>query len=155
MAGDLIQTPQTRWIQGNYEAVNRGTLIVLHARVTTVAGNDKWTTFRQQFTTAGYQVPAGKTLYVTNLHFVASTATAYHQLLYGDTDVGISAAAAPTNPVYYDGNPLGGSAAWTALAAATNYQIPIHASFPASKYPALTGSAAGTVYFATLIGHEE
>ena len=155
MAGDLIQTPQTRWIQGNYESVRRGTLIVLHARVTTVAGNDRWTTFREQFTTAGYAVPAGKSLYVTDLYFLSNVAGIFHQLLYGDNDKGISSAVAPTNPVYYDGNPLGGAAAWAALAANTNYHFPIHARFPAAKYPALTTSGATTVYFATLIGHEE
>lgn len=155
MPGDLIQTPQTRWIQGAYESVQRGNIIVLHGTVTPAAGNDRWTTFRREFTTAGYQVPNGQTLYVTDLAFYSSAGGVVHNLLYGDNDVGINAAAAPANAVTYDGLGLGNSPGWISQGGNSQARFTIYAAFPANKYPALFGTSAGVKHTVTLFGHLE
>jgi len=60
-------------------------------------------TARRANDTSGYQVPTGRTLYVLAVDIITMAAyAAQWTFLYGNTDVGITAAAAPTSPVTYN-----------------------------------------------------
>jgi len=76
---------------------------------------------------SGYQVPVGKTFYITSVIFSGDAAGARFFIGYGDNDVGVSQPA-PTNPV-----PI--TAELQCGAGDTTYQVMLWASVPAGKYP--------------------
>lgn len=74
-------------------------LIFLWGQVTTSANV---THFRKAFTTAGYQVTSGKTLYVARARILRggnTSSTICVKFGYADNDVGMDTATARTNPV--------------------------------------------------------
>lgn len=155
MAGDLIQTPQTRWIHGAYESVQRGTPLTLVAAVTSNLGNDRWTTFRKQFETAGYAVTAGKTLYLTHLTLSATIGASYFRLIYGDTDVGSNSASAPTNYKSFMAGLGQDHLPWQPAAAESTYTFNVLITIPAGKYLAISPSNGAVEARFVFIGHEE
>ena len=74
-------------------------LIILGGAVTVSA---RYTTLRKMDGTAGYPVTAAKTftVHAVDMHSNTSTILTAAALLYGDTDVGLSSASAPTTPVF-------------------------------------------------------
>lgn len=64
-----------------------------------IATDGNVTHLRQPFTTVGYQVTAGKTLYITRMRVLAQTNPGWWKLGYADNDVGFNTATARTNPV--------------------------------------------------------
>ncbi|MDE2099297.1 MAG: hypothetical protein KGL39_18735 [Patescibacteria group bacterium] len=54
---------------------------------------------RLPFTTSGYQVTAGKTLYLVRMMVLGSGANGWWKLGYADNDVGYNTATARTNPI--------------------------------------------------------
>lgn len=101
-------------------------------------------TARKHNGTAGYQVPASRTLYVVAARVVTTAAATAAQwaLGYGDTDVGASSAAAPTNPIADNGGLA--QLITAATLASSGEKGGVNFSIPASKYlDALSvGSAA-------------
>ncbi len=76
-----------------------------------------------------YQVPAGKTLYITEIVFAGDTAKTIMRVLYGD-DVVTASAVPPTNPVYI--SPFHG-----APVADVDHHHETFIYVPALKYPAV------------------
>lgn len=146
---------QTAWQLGNYSSVAIGAQRVLFATCTAGAGSDKWSTFREQFATAGYVVPAGKTLYVTEIRFLGGSIATTFRLLYGDTDVGQNGATAPTNSVYQAGGTGLTQAPYRAAVPDTMYNLPFFMTIPTGKYPALLTILAAATLQAQVHGHEE
>jgi len=74
--------------------------VILYGFTTTT---NTWATLRTANGSTGYQVPSGKTLTVLAIRCGQfTTAQGYGPVpVYGDTDVGMSSGAAPTNPVYF------------------------------------------------------
>lgn len=99
LQGNIVR--QAMMKVANVELNDLQNLIVL-VGVTTAAS--KVTTLRRQFATAGYQVTAGKTLYLlaAKLYNANTGGAQNHQMFigYGDTDVGLDSAADPTTPLY-------------------------------------------------------
>lgn len=83
----------------NYVFTDIDNLVTLWA---SVGGNNS--TLRKTNTTAGYQVPVGKSFKIYAIRFTSgSAANADLYLNYSDNDVGMGTATAPTNAVYvYD-----------------------------------------------------
>lgn len=79
------------------------TLIVLYGSVATTT---RYTTLRKPGATSGYQVTTGKTMTIraAKINYITPTGSPTINFLYGDTDVGINSASAPTNPVYLGGD---------------------------------------------------
>lgn len=70
------------------------------------AAASKFSTLRQEVAAAGYQVPVGKTLYIRAAAVFCNSTTSYAGTVafgYGDTDVGIDGASAPTNAKGFTG----------------------------------------------------
>lgn len=92
---------------GNWVFTDLTTLIVLHGAANT---NAHWTTLRKSNASAGYQITSGKTYTVNAVSMVTGavgSSTTYFG--YGDNDVGLNNASAPTNFVYIAGDSsLGG-----------------------------------------------
>lgn len=87
---------------------------------------------------SGYQVTAGKTLYLVKVSCIAGTAAGgIFSLGYGDNDVGSGAAGAPTN--YKVGNL---STFLICTAANTYYTQDTLIAIPATKFPSLRTLAA-------------
>lgn len=76
-------------------------LKILYGRVTT---SGRATTLRLANGTAGYQVPGGNTLRVKVVQTICDVTTCQVGLGYGDTDVGVNSASAPTTPIYVGGD---------------------------------------------------
>lgn len=82
-------------------------LIELAATNDSTAGQ-KYSTVRLGSAAAGYAVPASKSFYIraTATFLISAAAAAKNAYIgYADNDVGLSAAGAPTNPVYFGGSP--------------------------------------------------
>lgn len=125
-------------------------LIILYGKVVT---GGRFTTLRRGNDTAGYQVTAGKTFTIGAIWGTAEVASsqAAINLLYGNTDVGLDSASAPTTPIYLAGDATNVIAAGVALLGAAGTPNASFSSFPgldfrvpATKYPAFKGSAVGT-----------
>lgn len=129
------------------------TIIILNAYITT---NGRFTTFRKNNTSAGYQVTAAKTLSINAVKVNSDAAAGTSlgcTLGYGDTDVGLNSAAAPTTPIYQFGavgspvlSGLQGSNTTNTMESATLFTI------PATKFP--VGVADGTNIAVTVYGYE-
>jgi len=74
-----------------------------------------------------YQVPAGKTFYITKMHYSGVDASIGFVIGYGDTGVA-DGAAAPTNPVQLTQMHRGASAF-------IEYSADVFLAIPAAKYP--------------------
>lgn len=109
-------------------------------------GGNGYSTFRLagMGVTAGYQVPAGKTLNIVGIVIQLNVAAAMQsQLSYADTDVGInSQAASGTNPVYLSGM---ASTLFQYYTPATvgSYPFLAPATVPTGKYLQHQGSNGG------------
>lgn len=125
------------------------TLIILHGPVSTAG---RWSGMRISNGTAARQTTSAKTLtmYALALVSAAATGNAVANVLYGDTDVGLNAAAAPTNPVYMAGTstttdyPLQGAAAASG-AYLQKAEIACAFQVPASKYPTVQVASSNGV----------
>jgi len=76
-------------------------MVVLLAFTTNGAS---YATPKKMGSTAGYQVPVGKTFRLLGIDYVGSAAPSTSigvALGYADTDVGLNTGSAPTNPVYW------------------------------------------------------
>lgn len=106
---------------------------------------------------AGYQVTAGKTLHIIAAKILMQTlpSGAILKVGYGDTDVGIGSASAPTSPKYYGGYANNGFIAGIGYGQASDIfaEVAIDFSVPAGKYPFLVADA-GSYFYARLWGIE-
>lgn len=155
MGGDLIQTPQRRWIQGAYESVQRGTLIVLNTVLSNLVAENRYSALSLKNASAGYQVTAGKTLYLTKAFITSNLAATGWVLGSGTTDPGINQIAAPTDPRSEDTYTIGAANPHILITANVVYEIDYYAAIAAGRYPFVqTGAQSGVQRF-TFIGHEE
>lgn len=125
-------------------------LIVLCGGPATAA---RFSTLRRPNGSAGYQITAGKTFRIEAIVIFSGTAAsiATYNLLYGDTDVGLDSAAAPTTPVYCGG----GATVYTAMVGrgtgGASEQFPQvfhpHFDIPATKYACITVDKAASAVF--------
>lgn len=119
--------------------------------VTGVSTGGRYATFRTHNGSAGYQVTTGKTLTISSVVNLSDTSTAYYSLLcYGDNDVGLDSAAAPTTVVRLGGLAAGARAHLTSVGSG-NISIPalpLKFQVPATKYPAIYSSNADSIMYA-------
>ena len=109
-----------------------------------VVSSGRYCTMRKPENTTGYQVPSGKVFRVLaiQVHCITTAANSYCSPGYGDNDVDIDAAAAPTNFKVIGQNANCGP---IPLPAAGYYEVPMKWDIPASKYPAaIVAGATGT-----------
>lgn len=76
-------------------------LIVLYCSIGGVT--NRYGSARNNNTSAGYAVPAAKTLTILAVKQIANQAAGSATLMYADNDSGVSSTTAPTNPVYLAG----------------------------------------------------
>lgn len=145
-----------RLAKGAVELTDLENLIVLYGQTGNI---NKFTTLRRDFATAGYQVTAGKTLYILAARLAILTASgsqAHGMILgYGDTDVGLGAAAGPTNALM----PVTGLYSFTGKTPSDTdgYETPMCMKIPASKYVYMATDANvtwGGYANLTLFGYE-
>jgi len=132
-------------------------LIVLQAQNTTTS---HWGTFRKPNSTSGYQVTSGKTLHILGAQssiIVDGGAGGNATVLYGDTDVGIDSASAPTNPIYPYGTVAVSISGSIPLNLAPGvYPQSLNFDVPATKYPALyVPAGTGQQVQITIYGYEQ
>lgn len=94
--------------------------------------------------TKGYQVTAGKTLYIVRIrvaHRDAANSNQTFSLLYGDTDIGFNGAAAPTTPISLVGGTTFDSTPFSVPSTAENgiRDFSLYVPVPASKYMTIYG----------------
>jgi hypothetical protein len=123
---------------GSYAQIGHTGIICLSARV---AGATKWSTLRQCGAAAGYAVTAGKTLVITQINYKCNSANGGLIVGYGNTDVGLSGAAAPTTPVYFTGGGVLSGSPFGAPTAYTGYIYSTYFAVPAGKYPVIYDDA--------------
>ena len=133
-------------------------LKVLSAYCDCSAGT-RYSTLRLHSASAGYQVPVGRTFKVFAIAAVpllGVAASRYVYPSYGDNDVGLTSAAAPTNQVF----PYGSQASAVILpsnasptAANPRLEMSIRQDIPAGKYPAILGTA-GLEFTVYVFGYE-
>lgn len=94
-----------------------------------------------------YQVPGDKVLRVVAIRVVSSatgSTAARADLLYGDTDVGLSSVSAPTNPVYF--STFSSSNQGVIISGAgegLDKELSVEWEVPASKYPHANSQVGG------------
>jgi hypothetical protein len=120
------------------------TPILLGAMVNTAS---RYSTLSQINAAGGYQVTAGKTLKCRSLMVGINSggSTTSAAFSYGDNEVGIDNASAPTNVVYRNGGVSSYMFSSSGLNSNT-YYLGDALTFPATKYPTVRMNAAGTVY---------
>ena len=122
-------------------------------------GAQKFSTLRNGTASAGYQVTTGKTLKIGAVRFWilgGQAASRYIQMGYGDTDVGLSGAAAPTNATYLSSG--AGSSTQLPFNTAGNAQNPaievaVRIDVPATKYFFMSGTT-GLEFVGVAFGYE-
>ncbi len=74
-------------------------IITLFARVN---GGSQYGTFKEAWTTSGYQVPSAKTFYITRFYVSMEQSGSTTKVIpgYGDNDVGAASGVAPTDAKY-------------------------------------------------------
>lgn len=151
---NLFTSPRDLLIVGNRVFTNLTSLIVLGAQND---GND-FATFRMMHpthATAGYQITAGKSFQIIGVKWSVTVVGSgeYISLLYGDTDVGQDAAAAPTTPIYPGGDTRIGIVANSYAQDTSPLITDFWWKVPAQKYPAVrfNGATRGSVH---LYGYE-
>lgn len=104
---------------------------------------------------SGYTPSGSKAFRVTALRVITSQASSlFPDIGYGDTDIGFSAPAAPTNAVYYTGAAGFGAMGTTVPNAGSVFEIPVDFTIPNGKYPFVSdgsNTAGGTFQ---LFGYE-
>lgn len=118
----------------------------------TQVGANTFGTFRKTQGTAGYQVTTGKTLTIHAVQLICNAGGNYTTggLGYGDTDIGLNSAAAPTNPIYIGGSTGIQPFAASALASGGYQnvgQYPCNFTVPALKYPLWNGPQSQAMIF--------
>ena len=101
---------------------------------------NQYATLRLPNGTSGYQVPASRTLRIlaVSATFSVVTGAAAVSIGYGDTDVGFSAASAPTTPVSLSN---GGRAMYVGAGALKPpYEMATNFTVPTGKYPYVSNS---------------
>lgn len=135
MAGDLIQTPQTRWIHGAYESVQRGTQIILLGTVDNGVGEARFSRLVTPGGTTAYQVPSGNTLIITQL--IYQTNLAGSMWVFGDStaDPGDNQLAAPANAAAHTATTTSQEGVTPMTAINTQYITNVLLQIPALRYP--------------------
>lgn len=112
-----------------------------------------YTTFRRPFASAGYQVTAGKTLYVTAMQYRAAAVSAIG-MGYSDNDVGLNVAGPPTNWIQM----MGAAQAFdnfSAVVGAYGNEKAVWYPIPAGKYITWNGYGASMQNQIVLWGYEK
>lgn len=119
---------------GSVELVDISGLLCLGSTVNAVGVGGRYTTARSGFATSGYQVTAGKSLRILAVRMVVVDATAGGGSSdfwgYGDTDVGVNSASAPTTPINSNVMKPGPAR----VGNSTVYTVTGKAEVPAQKY---------------------
>jgi hypothetical protein len=119
-------------------------LIVLYASFN--GATNGHSVMRRQTGVSGYQVPVGKTLYLSAIEIDISTVSAAGKCMYvgyGDNDIGMSQAADPTNAVYFgDGSTNQGHLSMQTVG---RNQAMVDFQVPAQKYLFINNAATAAV----------
>lgn len=128
-----------------FDAAEIAAGVWLYGPVTTAS---RYSTVREYTNTAGYVVPGGVSL---TIHAMIITSTAGSVLAggivgYGDNDIGIDAAAAPTNPVWIPSGASLNSFLGNVNTGGNFVQMafPLKFVVPTGKYPAVRLSQANS-----------
>jgi len=150
----LAPLSQTRWKLGTYESASRGSPIMLGGTVAAAAGARRYTTLRQFRTTAGYQVPTGKTFIACRLRYWGDSSSLRWRFSDGTDDVGMSSAVAPAGEVLIDALH---AQPWNALPIVTGstvYSYDIYFEVPAGRYLAVSNTNGSETLIVEVLGVE-
>lgn len=153
----LVVLPDTQWETGRYLSRSVAGLVILQGHVINGAGESKYTTLRTPGAGAGYQVTAGKTLYLTALRFRTALLDLVWQTVSGTSDVGIGSVAAPVGVMAEDSMSDGvGNGVTTRLAAVLEQTTDsILIKVAAGRFVAVRNLTALSELYIRLLGHEE
>lgn len=155
MGSALVVTPQTAWSHGSYDSVTMQGRFVLVGDVVNGAGESRYSALRVPGAAGGYQVTAGKTLYITKLRFSASSAPATSLILSGTADAGDSQIAAPAGVKSENSRADGVPAATPAATSNVFYEVDMYLAIAANRYPAIRNLTASSSLYALAVCHEE
>jgi hypothetical protein len=155
MGAGLVETAKTLWKFGGYESSDRGTPIVLVAQVINAALESRYSVLRMPGAVAGYQVTAGKTLYLTKVRYNATGAIAAWLVLSGTSDVGANSVAAPTGVKSENSVADGISSALDVLAANNPVEFDMYVAIAAGLIPHVRCMTAAVTLSVSVFGHEE
>lgn len=155
MAGDLIQTPHTRWKIGSYESVNKPTVITLIGRVANGAAETRFSRLIVPGIAGGYSVTAGKTLYITHIHARGTVAALLWHLGSATADPGDNQVATPTGAISLTAIDSTGTSPHGLLVANQSYEFEDHIPVPANLFPYVRCSTSSASFLIIIKGHEE
>lgn len=142
------------WKFGTHERAERRTPLMLQVTSDGNAGAVRYTTFRLQGATAGYQVTAGRTLILTRTLFTISVAATRFSVGYSDSDRGLDNAADGANPVDLDYSGTNGAGPLIALTANVMYDVPVYYEVPAGKFARVIVPVGAASFRILVFGHE-
>lgn len=141
---ELVVTPQTLWKLGTLERVELGTPIVLVADVVNGAAESRYSALRVPGAAAGYQVTAGRTLWLTKVTLSTEQVNVRWMLGSGTADAGDSQVAAPAGAVSEDSRADGVPNHLPVLVSQQVYSYDILVSIAAARFPFVRGITAST-----------
>ncbi|MFZ1058322.1 MAG: hypothetical protein WAP47_03910 [Candidatus Rokuibacteriota bacterium] len=144
----------TLWSLGSLQRVSLGSPILLVADVVNGALESRYSALREPNAAGGYQVTAGKTLWILKSVHACSAAGGLWLLGSGTADAGDSQVAAPAGAVSEDSRADGISNPYVATAALTIYEHDLLVAIAATLYPFLRSITPSNTMRALFIGVE-
>jgi hypothetical protein len=132
------------WKFGSLERATRGAPIVLVADVVNGAAESRYSALREPGGAAGYQVTAGKTLWLTRVVMSADVANTEWLLGSGTADAGSSQVAAPAGMASESSRADGVANVRRVPAAYTPVEYDILFDVVAGRYPCVRGLSQNT-----------
>jgi hypothetical protein len=147
--------PTTLWDLGAFKSNLNPTPIILVADVTNGAGESRYSALRLPGVGTGYQVTAGKTLYITRFDFFPGWLSAL--FLSGTADAGQDQVAAPAGAKSETSRTDGVIVPWRKDFIAGDPWLTIYTiiKITTARYPALRSMAPSTTAIVHCLAHEE
>lgn len=134
MPADRLEGYAETWTFGALARASRGAPKVDGGQILGNVAALRYTTLARSGGIIGVAVTAGTTLIVTRLRFTSTVAGTAINLGYGDTDVGESGAAAPTNFLRVTPRITLNGSPYLATVVLTLYDLAVYYEIPAGKF---------------------
>lgn len=137
MPGSLIQLASEAWDFGTLSRGGRGAPKVDGGQILGNVAALRYTTLARAGGIIGVAVTAATTRIITRIRFTATVAATALNLGYGDTDVGESAAGAPTNFLRLTPRITLNGSPYLAAVLGVVYEFAVYYEVPAGKFLAI------------------
>ncbi len=141
---NLARTFPETWKLGSLERANQGTPLVLVADVTNAALESRYSALREPGAAGGYQVTAGRTLWLLKLTVSADATNTEWLLGSGTADAGSNQVAAPAGMASESSRADGVANVRRVAAQYTPVVYDLMFSIAAGRFPCVRGLSAST-----------